>query len=381
MRFLPLIWSGIWRKPARTALIFLQVTVVFALFGVAQGMNTGFDHAMAKVRADVLFAAPAVVGGTPLTLAQLPRLKAIPGVKAVTYAQSMVTTYQNPKQIVFVLAIEMNDLWLSLLPTVFHVSPQALDALRKTRNGLLITADIGKKYGWHIGETIPLISSTTQQNGSRTWDFQIVGTFVDHELGEAGFVVTNYTYLDEARATDKGTVRNFYVVASDPRQAAAVSDRIDRAFANSAGATQTQAIQDMAQQQLRSLGDLNFAIRCIISAALVALVFSTATMMMQTIRERTPELAVLKTLGFGDPTVFALVAAESLVVCVLAALTGLGLAWFAFPIAGKYFPGLSMPLIVVEAGIVGAVLVALVSVSLPGWRAARLNIVDALAGR
>lgn len=381
MRFLPLIWSGIWRKPARTVLIFLQVTVAFALFGVLQGMKTGMDHAMAKVRADVLFVAPAVFGGAPLTLAQIPQLMAIPGVKAVSYAQSMVTTYQKPNQIVGVLAIQTSDLWLSLLPTIFSVSPKDLDALRKTRNGMLISADIGKKYGWHIGDRIPLMSTLTQQNGSRTWDFQIVGTFVDHEVGEAGFVVTSYTYLDEGRATDKGTVRNFYVIASDPKQAALVCDRIDRAFANSAGATQSQSIRDGAQQQLRSLGDLNFAIRSIISAVLVALVFSTATMMMQTIRERTPELAVLKTLGFGNATVFALVAAESCVVCVIAALAGLGLAWFAFPMAGKYIPGLSMPLSVVEAGILGAVLVALVSVMLPGWRAARLNIVDALAGR
>ncbi|MGH8261520.1 MAG: FtsX-like permease family protein, partial [Steroidobacteraceae bacterium] len=129
------------------------------------------------------------------------------------------------------------------------------------------------------------------------------------------------------------------------------------------------------------LGDLNFAIRSILSAVLVALVFSTATMMMQTIRERTPELAVLKTVGFGDRTVFALVAAEALVVCIVAALAGLALAWIAFPLAAKYVPGLSMPGVVVAVGIAGAVLVALLSVTAPGLRAARLNIVDALAGR
>jgi putative ABC transport system permease protein len=104
-------------------------------------------------------------------------------------------------------------------------------------------------------------------------------------------------------------------------------------------------------------------------------------MMMQTVRERTPELAVLKTLGFGNRTVFLLVAAESWLVCIPASLVGLALAWIAFPLAAKYMPGLSMPMVVVAFGILGAVLVALISVSVPGLRAVRLNIVDALAGR
>ncbi|HTX23535.1 MAG TPA: FtsX-like permease family protein [Steroidobacteraceae bacterium] len=381
MKLLPLIWYGIWRKPVRTALIFLQVTVAFALFGVLQGMKTGMDRVVANARADLLFVAPAVVGGAPLPVAYINRLRTIPGVKSVTFAEGLVGTYQKPTQPVFVLGIETSDIWLTLVPEIFKVLPKDLEALRKTRTGALITADIGKKYGWRIGDRIPLTSTTLQSNGSGTWDFDVVGTFTDHEPGEAGFIVTDYTYLDEARALNKGTVRNFYVVVSDPKLAATVSDTIDRTFANSAVGTRTASFRENAQQQLKSLGDLNFAIRSIVGAVLVALMFSTATMMMQTVRERTPELAVLKTLGFGDRTVFALVAGESLLVCIAASLAGLALAWIAFPLAAKYIPGLSMPLEVVELGVIGAVLIALISVSVPGLRAARLRIVDALAGR
>jgi putative ABC transport system permease protein len=381
MKFLPLVWYGIWRKPVRTGLIFLQVTVAFALFGVLQGMKTGMDRAVANARADVLFVAPAVVGGAPLPVAYINRLRSIPGVKSVTFADNLGGTYQKPNQPVYVLAIDPSDIWLTAAPEIFEVSPKDLEALRKSRTGALITADIGKKYGWHIGDRIPLTSSTLQTNGSATWDFDVVGTFTDHEPGEAGFIVANYNYLDQARALNKGTVRNFYVVVSDPKQAAAVSETIDRIFANSSNGTRTASFRENAQQQLQSLGDLNFAIRSIIGAVLIALMFSTATMMMQTIRERTPELAVLKTLGFDDRTVFVLVVLESLLVCVAASLAGLALAWIAFPLAAKYMPGLSMPLAVVELAIAGAVLVALISVSVPGVRAARLRIVDALAGR
>jgi putative ABC transport system permease protein len=132
---------------------------------------------------------------------------------------------------------------------------------------------------------------------------------------------------------------------------------------------------------MRSIGDLNFLIRSIISAVLVALLFSTTTMMMQTIRERTSELAVLKTLGFSDRAMFLMVVGEGVVVCIAAALVGLALAMGAFPWAAKFIPGLSMPPIVIGLGLAGAVLVALISAALPASRAARLQVVDALAGR
>jgi len=381
VKFLPLIWLGIRRKPVRTALIFLQVTVAFALFGVLQGMKTGVDEAIAKVRADVLFTGPRVQGEAPLPLADLGRLESIPGVRQVSYADGFLGTYQKPTQLVFALAIDPSDLWSTLDPDLFEVLPKDLDALRRTRTGALITADVGKKYGWHIGDRIALTSNTLQSNGSGTWFFDIVGRVTDHETGEGGLIVTNYAYLDEGRAQNKSTVRNFYVVVSDPNQATAISDTIDRTFANSSSPTRTQSFRDLAQQEMQSIGNVNFLIRAVVSAVLVALLFSISTMMMQSIRERTPELAVLKTLGFGDRTVFVLVAAESLLVCVAASLAGLGIAWFAFPLAAKYVAGLSMPIVVVELGIVGAVIVGLISVVVPGIRAARLNIVDALAGR
>ena len=380
VKFLPLVWYGIRRRPVRALLIFLQVAVAFALFGVLQGMKSGMDRAVANARADVLFCAPAVVGGEPLPVAYLDRIRSIPGVKSVTFADVLGGTYQKPTQPIGVLAIDTSNLWLTLLPEIFKVEPKDLEALRKTRTGVLISADIGKKYGWHVGDRIPLTSSTLQSDGSGTWVFDVVGTFTDHEPGEAGFIVASYDYLDQARAQNKGTVRNFYVVVKDPRQAQLVSERIDRTFANSSSGTRTASIREGAQQQLQSLGDLNFTIRLIVGVVLVALMFSIATMMMQTVRERTAELAVLKTLGFGDRAVFMLLAAESLLVCIAAAFAGLGLASIAFPLAAKYIPGLAMPMSVVELGILGAVIVALVSVSVPGWRAARLRIVQALAG-
>jgi putative ABC transport system permease protein len=381
LKYLPLIWSGIRRRPVRTTLVFLQVCVAFALFGVLQGMKTGVDEAIAKVRADVLYVGPAVFGAPRLPMAYINQLRSIPGVKSVTYGDTIGGTYQKPTQGVVVLTIDPSNIWLTLVSHGFTIRPRDLQALRNTRSGALVTADLARKYGWHLGDQIAIDSTTPQRSGSRTWYFDIVGGVTDHEPGEAGLLVANYAYLNEARAFNKDTVRNFYVVVSDPMRAAAVSEVIDRMFANSPAGTRTMSLRETAEQAMRSIGNVSFAIRWIISAVLVALAFAISTMTMQTIRERMFELAILKALGFGDRMVFILLAVESLVVWIAAALAGLALAWIAFPLAGKYVPDLSMPIAVVEAGIGGAVLLALISVTVPGRRAARLKVAEALAGR
>jgi putative ABC transport system permease protein len=378
VKYFPLVWAGIWRRPGRTALILLQVAVAFALFGVLQGLKTGVERSIADTRADILFVGPADFGGAPLPLAYLDRLRTIPGVKAVSLADGLLGTYQKPTQIVYALAVEPNEVMLQLNSDLFTILPKDLEALRKTRDGALITEDIGRKYGWHIGERIPLTTNTLKADGSGTWTFQVVGTVSDHETGESGLIVINYAYLDEGRTLNKSTVRNLYAVISDPKRAAEMSDSIDRVFANSSNETQTASFRENSQQQLRSIGNLNFLIRAVVSTVLVALLFSITTMMMQTIRERTPELAVLKTVGFGDLAILMMVVGESLVICIAAALIGLAVATSVFPYAGKMVPGLSMPPIVVGFGLIGAVLVATVSAAVPAMRAARLSVADGL---
>ena len=226
------------------------------------------------------------------------------------------------------------------------------------------------------------MTNTAKTDGSMDWAYEIVGTYTDSDVaGGSDVILINYDYFDEARLVGKGTVNHFNVSIFDPRQAATVADAIDRRFANSSNATRTESLRELAQLQMQSIGDLDFLIRAIVSAVLVALFFATTTMMMQSIRERTPELAVLKTLGFTDRALFLFILAEAAVVCVAAAAFGLTLALLAFPFASKFVPGLSMPVQVVAIGLGCAGLVSLISASAPAIRAARLNIVAALASR
>jgi putative ABC transport system permease protein len=380
MRFLPLIWSGIWRKPGRSILIFLQVSVAFALFGVLQGMKTGVDELISRARADLLLVHGSLSLIDPLPLGLLGQIQTVPGVKAVVPVELFGGIYQKPTQQIGIVAIRPEPEWLSAF--TYTVAPDQAAAFAATRTGTLIRQSVADKYGWKVGDRIPLITNTAQMDGSTTWSFDIVGTYTDTDVaGGSDVILIQYDYFDEARALRKGSVSHFNVSISDPRQAASVADAIDRRFANSTHASKTESLRELAQMQLQSIGDLDFLIRAVVSAVLVALFFATTTMLMQSIRERTPELAVLKTLGFASSTLFMFIVAEAAFVCVIAAGFGLLLALLAFPFAWKFVPGLSMPTTVVALGLAFGVLVALISASAPAIRAARLNIVAALGSR
>jgi len=122
-------------------------------------------------------------------------------------------------------------------------------------------------------------------------------------------------------------------------------------------------------------------VHAVVSAVLAALLFGTATMMMQSVRERTPELAVLKTIGFTDRAVFLLVLVEAVLVCLAAAACGLALSLLVFPFAARFVSGLTMPPVTVATGLALAVALAAVSAAIPAIRAARLQVASALAER
>lgn len=379
MRFLPLLWSGIWRKPGRTALIFFQVSVAFALFGMLQGLKTGVDHAAAAARADLLI----VHSRLSFLAASLPagllnQINSVPGVELVVPVDIFGATYQKPTQWLGVVAIRLVKDWPSAF--TFTIAPEHLAAFEKQRTGALVRKELAEKYGWRIGDRIPLMSHTAQMDGSTDWAFDVAGTFSDSDVGSGpDNILVNLAYVDEARFLGKGTVQHFNVAISDPKQAAAVSDEIDRRFANSSQETKTESLLELAQARAQEIGDMNFLIRSIVGAALVALLFATTSMMMQSIRERRLELAVLKTVGFTDRSLFALVLAEALLVCIGAAAFGLALATVLLPIAGVFVVGLSMPKIVIAIGMVLAIVVALISAAVPAIQAARLKVATALA--
>ena len=169
----------------------------------------------------------------------------------------------------------------------------------------------------------------------------------------------------------------------DPNRAAAISEEIDGLFVNSSDQTQTMSEKEWVRAQINQIGNIEFFVNAIIGAVLSTLLFLTGIIMWQSVRERIPELAVLKTYGFRDGTLITLVCIESLILCGVAAVVGLGLAGTVLPMIFKSLgaPALPTPLTIIVTGFVAAVLLALVSAATPVWLVRRLNVVDALAGR
>jgi len=382
MKFLPLIWSGIWRKPGRTILIFLQVSVAFALFGVLQGLKTGVQHAVDAARADLLLVhsrLSLIMEGLPLGL--LGQIRSVPSVKVAVPVELFPVWYQKPENEVLIVAVGTNPDWTEAF--TFNIAPQSLAAFDRSRSAALVTEFAAEKFGWKVGDHIPFMSKIPRKDGSTTWAFDVVGTFTDSDVavGPRYKILADFAYYEEARATGKGTVNHFNVAVMDPKLVVHVADAIDRISANSSHETKTESLRELAQQDVQSIGDFDFLIRAVVSAVLGALLFAVATMMAQSVRERTSELAVLKTLGFTDRAVFLLILAEAITVCIVAAAFGLALATAALPIAARFVLGLSMPKITLVIGLVCAVLVALVSAAVPAVLAARLRVATALAER
>jgi putative ABC transport system permease protein len=383
MKYFPLIWAGLWRKRARTIFTMLSIVVAFLLFGLLQGINQGFSTVLESLEVDRLYvsAKTNMTDGLPISYAT--RIKAVPGVREVSHWTYFGGYYQDARNALPAFATDAEPLFK--IYKEIKIKPEYIEAMKRTRTGVLISDQLAQRYGWKVGDRIPIGTSIwTTKSGSSTWTFDVVGTFDVSSYG-AGFPTfyLNQSYFEEASAFGGSIVHYYMVGITDPHRAAAISRAIDTMFENSTYETRTQTESALAQMQLKQIGDINFIANMIVGAVLFTLLFVTANTMMQSVRERTPEIAVLKTLGFSDTKLLTLILIEALLLCAFAAMLGLALASSAFQTGQlrQLFGAFSMPWIVIGMGIGAALMLALVSGIPPAWRAKRLNIVDALAGR
>lgn len=380
MKYLSLVWSGIWRRRMRAALILLQVTIAFVLFGVLQGLDTGINQAIAKAHANRMYVLSRVSSGDSLPFALLSQIQQVPGVVSVSYENGIGGTYQNPDQQLSADGVDAAS--FARIFSEIVIPPSQLEALVRTRTGAIAGEKLMQRYGWKIGQRIPMQSPVVQRNGSSTWTFDIVGTFTEpDDPDQANFLIANYAYLNEARAANRDTVSDFVVQIDDPKRSATIGHDIDQLFANSPHETRTQSESDLVSNQVQRIGDIGFLAHAVTAAAFFALLFATGTLMMQTIRERTPELAVLKSIGFTDRRVMTLILAEALISCILGAAIGLSIAALLLPRARQLIGLGYLPGIVVAAGFVCALILALLSGAIPAWRGLKLQVATALSRR
>ncbi len=380
MKYLPLVWSGIWRKPSRAILMLLQIATTFLLFGLLQGLNSGVKQAVAQAHGDRLYIGSRVSMGDTMPLGMIERVRAIPGVRMVTPRANFGGSYQKPNQYVFALAVDTGT-FFSIYDEM-KVSKEQIEALQSHRTGAIVGAVVMKRYGWKVGDRIVLQSPQPKADGSRDWTFDIVGSYdYPDQPTNATAVIANYAYLNEARLGSRDTINMVVVKIDSAANAGTVELAIDNAFANSVHETRTQSEADLVASTVQRVADLDFIVGGIIGAVFFAMLFATGALMMQSVRERIPELAVLKTVGYSDRLVMLLILAEGVAFCVFCACLGLALAAFILPLAKDTIGITSLPRIVVVAGIGFAILLALIGGAAPAWRGLKLQVVDAVAGR
>lgn len=384
MKFFPLVWAGLWRRPVRTLLTILSVITAFFLFGVLQGVNAGMNSVFDLLDVSRLRVMSRVSMGAPLPIAHMTRIRSVPGVTAATELTVLVGTYQKPNQPLTVLAVDIDQ--LLVIYDEMEVLQGHRDAVSRTRTGALVGAKLAERYGWKVGDRVPLQSLNMDNAATgKLWEFEVAGIYDMEQHDWANNIWVNYAYVNEARAEGKDTFIQGLVLVSDGNRSAQVAQQIDNLFAQSSNQTSTQNEKDFVQSTLAQIGDIGFVVNAIVGAVLFALLFLTANTMMQSVRERIPELAVLKTLGFSDTHVLSIVLFEALLLNVVAALLGLVAARAIIPPVmnrmSSELGGISMPAMVFAWGAAMAVMLAVASGLPPAWRAKRLKIVDALAGR
>ncbi len=383
MKYLHLIWASLFRKKTRTTLTVLSIVVAFLLFGMLDAVRVAFTVRDSLEGASRLVVSSKLSIIQPLPYADLVQLQRIDGVEAVGFANWFGGIYQDRKNFFANFAISPN--YLDLYPE-FVLPEDQKKSFMSTRTGAVVGNNLAKRFGWKIGDKIPLLATIfPHKSGGNTWTFDLVGIFKARDARDANQedqMLFRYDYFDEGRSFGSGTVGWYMVKIADPERASAIAQQIDALFANSVAETKTQTEKQFNLDFAKQLGDIGLIVSSIMGAVLFTILLLTGNTMSQAVRERIPELAVLKTIGFSNQGVLWLVLAESLFMIVIGGVVGLLLAMLGADALSTAFRG-GVFQITLQSWLTGMVLMLLLGFAVglpPALRAMRLRIVDALSG-
>lgn len=380
MKYLPLVWRNLQRRRLRSLFTLLSILVAFVLYALLMTIRVAFNLGVEVAGADRLLTIHKVSFIQPLPLAYKDKIAATPGVTMVTHANWFGGVYQDPSNFFPQMAV-VPDEWLDIYPE-FVLPAEQRAAWVSDRTGAIVGRRTAERFGWKLGDRIPIQGTIFRRQNTSRWEFTIDGIYNGAQQGtDTTQFFFHYDYLREAGMGGQSLVGWYVVRVADPRQAAEVARRIDAQFANSPFETKTSTEKAFVQAFANQIGDIGTIMIAILTAVLFTILLVAGNTMAQSIRERTGELAVLKTVGFSDRLVLGLVLAES---CLLAAVgggVGLAIGWGIVqqgdPTGGLlvvfYLPPMDL--------VMGVVLIAALGVLagfLPALQASRLRIVDAL---
>ena len=382
MSFLSLIWAGLFRRRTRTVLTLFSITVAFLLFGLLRSIADAFSVGVEVAGVDRLIVQPkySIIDGLPIR--HLNQIRSVQGVAMVTHSGWFGGIYQERKNFFPKFPVVPKE-WFVAYPEL-RIDPAQLEAFANTRTGVVVPVEMATKYGWKVGDKIPIEADIwPKKDGTRLWEFDLVGEYQAPSggFGQNAFLL-NYEYFDEARQFGQGEVGQFVVRVSDPAMAAEVARSIDAVFENSSNETRTATEAEVARQFANQIGDIGLMMSGILGAVFFTILLLTGNTMAQAFRERVPELAVLKTLGFTDVHVALLVLGEAVLLCIVGGALGLGIAALLAPGVAHgikdILPNFALARETIAVGIAIAVLLGLAVGAVPAITARRLRIVDAL---
>jgi putative ABC transport system permease protein len=388
LKYAHLVWASLFRRPTRTVLTLVSIVAAFLLFGLLDAVRTAFGEAgQSADGAARLQTSSKLSFIQPLPQSLAARIAGVEGVRDVTWANWFGGAYQDPRNRVFSFAVAPNYLELYPEISVTGAERRAFDAAPR---GALAGAELAGRYRWKVGDRVPLQSTIyPDRAGSKDWPFDVVGILHAADRKTGGFYdqmfLLHWKTFDETTPYNRGQVGWYVTRVADVREADRIAREIDALSANSDHETRTQSEQAATASWLKQLADIGLIVGSIMGAVFFTLLLLAGNTMMQAVRERTAELAVLKTIGFTGPSVLAMVLAESMLLLLLGGTGGLALATVVVPAVGAASGGvLNLPAVGASSWALGYALMLAIGAfvgALPAWHALRLTIVDALAGR
>lgn len=382
MKYLHLLRKNLGRRKVRTVFTVLSIFVAFVLFMILSALRTGFAGGVELAGADRLITVHKVSIIQPLPASYEADIEAVEGVVDAAHAVWFGGVYRDPRNFFAQMAVDPEE-WLAMHPELV-LTPAEREAWIEDRTGAVAGRALAERFGWEVGDRIPIQGTIWQRkDGSKAWEFTLRGVYEGAEEGtdDTQFFF-QHEFLDEARAYGEGLVGWYVVRIADPQRADAVAEAIDAGFANSPAETKTATEKAFVQAFAHQIGDVGAIVTAILAAVFFTMLLVAGNTMAQAVRERTGELAVLKTLGFTDGRLLGLVLGESLVVAVLGGVLGLAFGWVV--VSGMAAElGAFLPAVYVRPRdlALGAALVAFVGVAagiLPALQAMRLEVVQAL---
>jgi putative ABC transport system permease protein len=385
MKYLHLVWASLFRSRTRTFLTLLSVVTAFLLFGLLDSVRVAFNASSSVAGYDRMVVASRLSITQMLPIRLEEQIRQVDGVEKVVRAAWFGGVYRDQRS--FFPNFSVGPGWFDVYPE-YVISDEHVAAFEATRDGAVVGESLARQFGWEIGDVIPMQATIFPTKGSNDWQFKLVGTFRladDKRKGEENALYFRWDYFNEANDFVKDRAGWWMVKLEDPSRADQVAQAIDKLSENSDHETKTQSEQAFNQSFIKQFADIGMIVTAIVGAVFFTLVILTGNTMVQAVRERIPELAVLKTIGFTDRSVLGLVLAESVLLLVIGGLLGLGLAAIAMPAVSAASGGMiqlgTMPPATWAVGLALMLAIGAAVGLIPAWRAMRLDIVDALAGR